>query len=215
MKPVNIARNGVQFRLLPPIADRGLSADVAKLPSPGAGPAPTPVKWRNRTCPLPGIGNASPAKLGLMRLAGIRDKMKHGRYSKAAKIGRQKYRTRGERSAISLGFATWLATTTKSAARWRLGLKSEYLRGFACRCEDSPEPALFRLLESLMRHSATVVPRNVLAQSVWDSDVDLGDNLIDVSISQLRKNVDRDHNVKLIKTIRNLGYTIWDQSKTS
>lgn len=74
---------------------------------------------------------------------------------------------------------------------------------------------LFRLLESLMRHSGSVVPRNVLAHSVWNSNADVAHNLIDVSISQLRKKVDRHHDVKLIKTIRNVGYIIWDPTKSS
>jgi DNA-binding response OmpR family regulator len=67
---------------------------------------------------------------------------------------------------------------------------------------------LFQLLESLMQHSGRVVSRNMLVHSVWDSDSDVDNNLINVSIFQLRKKVDRNHKVKLIKTIRDLGYSI-------
>jgi hypothetical protein len=73
----------------------------------------------------------------------------------------------------------------------------------------------FRLLESLMRRTGRVVSRNALVHSVWDSDGDVNGNLIDVSICQLRKKVDRDHEVKLIKTVRNLGYAIRDPAMTS
>jgi DNA-binding response OmpR family regulator len=68
----------------------------------------------------------------------------------------------------------------------------------------------FRLLESLMQESGRIVSRDVLAHSVWDSDGDLNYNLIDVSICNLRKKVDRNHNLKLIRTFRELGYSIRD-----
>jgi DNA-binding response OmpR family regulator len=53
-----------------------------------------------------------------------------------------------------------------------------------------------------------------LVDSVWDSNVDVEDNLIDVLIYQLRKKVDRDQAVKLIKTVIYLGYTIRDPTRT-
>ena len=71
----------------------------------------------------------------------------------------------------------------------------------------------FRLLKSLMRHSGRVVSRNALLHLVWDSNSDVNDNLIDVTIYQLRKKVDRDHKVKLVKTVRKLGYAIRDPEK--
>jgi len=71
----------------------------------------------------------------------------------------------------------------------------------------------FRLLEFLVRRSGRIVPKNALANSVWSSNDEVDDNLIDVTIYQLRKKVDRDHEVKLIKTVRNLGYTIRDPAK--
>jgi DNA-binding response OmpR family regulator len=70
-----------------------------------------------------------------------------------------------------------------------------------------------RLLKSLMRRSGRVVSRNVLVHLVWDSHGTVSDNLIDVSIHQLRKKVDRNHKVKLIKTVRKLGYAIRDPAK--
>jgi two-component system OmpR family response regulator len=74
-------------------------------------------------------------------------------------------------------------------------------------------PTEFRLLETLMRRSGRVVSRSALVDLVWDSDGDVNDNLIDVTIYQLRKKVDRDHKVKLIKTVRKLGYAIRDPEK--
>ena len=74
-------------------------------------------------------------------------------------------------------------------------------------------PIQFRMLESLLRCSGRVVSRNALVHSVWDFNDDVDDNLIDVFIHQLRKKVDRDHKVKLIKTVRKLGYAIRDPAK--
>lgn len=71
----------------------------------------------------------------------------------------------------------------------------------------------FRLLKSLMRRSGRVVSRTALIHSVWNSNGDVNDNLIDVRIYQLRKKVDRNHKVKLIMTVLNFGYTIRDPGK--
>jgi len=74
--------------------------------------------------------------------------------------------------------------------------------------EIALNPTEFRLLESLMRCSGRVVSRSALVNLVWDSDGVVNDNLIDVNIYHLRNKVDRNHKVKLIKTVRNLGYSI-------
>ena len=76
--------------------------------------------------------------------------------------------------------------------------------------EIALNPTEFRLLESLLRGSGQVVSRNALVHLVWDSDRNVNHNLIDVTIYHLRKKVNRGHNVKLIKTVWKLGYTIRD-----
>lgn len=68
--------------------------------------------------------------------------------------------------------------------------------------------AEFRLLETLMLPHGRIVSRNALVHSVWNSNSHVDDNLMDVTIYQLRKKVDRHHKVKLIKTARSLGFTI-------
>jgi DNA-binding response OmpR family regulator len=70
-----------------------------------------------------------------------------------------------------------------------------------------------RLLASLMRRSGRVVPRKALARLVWGSNDDMEKNRLDVFICLLRKKVDRDHKVKLIKTIRNVGFVIRNPAK--
>jgi two-component system response regulator MprA len=75
-------------------------------------------------------------------------------------------------------------------------------------------PTEFRLLELLMRRSGRVVRRDAIVQAVWDFDHDIGENTLDVFIRLLRSKVDRDHNQKLIQTVRGIGYTIRENPRT-
>jgi DNA-binding response OmpR family regulator len=70
-----------------------------------------------------------------------------------------------------------------------------------------------RVLEILMRRAGQVVPRNEIIHLVWASNDDTGKNILDVYIHMLRNKLDRDHKVKLIKTVRNSGYAIRDPVK--
>ena len=72
----------------------------------------------------------------------------------------------------------------------------------------------FRLLEFLMRRAGRVVPRNTIVHSVWDSNDDVEENTLDAFISLLRGKIDRDQHEKLIQTVRGMGYTIRESSKT-
>ena len=66
----------------------------------------------------------------------------------------------------------------------------------------------FGLLEYLLRHAGQVVSREMLARDVWREAGRATplDNIIDVYISRLRKKVDQDHPVRLIHTIRGVGF---------
>jgi two-component system OmpR family response regulator len=74
--------------------------------------------------------------------------------------------------------------------------------------EIALSPIESRLLSSLMRRSGRAVSRKVLIRAIWGSDGYVEKNRLDVFICLLRNKVDRDHKVKLIKTIRNLGFVI-------
>jgi len=69
-------------------------------------------------------------------------------------------------------------------------------------------PTEFRLLEVLMRRSGRVIRRDAIVQAVWDFDHDVEENTLDAFIRLLRSKVDRDHTLKLIQTVRGIGYTI-------
>ncbi len=75
-------------------------------------------------------------------------------------------------------------------------------------------PTEFRLLELLMRRSGRVVPRDAIVEAVWDFDHEVEENTLDAFIRLLRSKVDRDHTQKLIQTVRGVGYTIREDSRT-
>jgi len=66
----------------------------------------------------------------------------------------------------------------------------------------------FELLEYLLRHQGHVVSREMLAHDVWkvrERSTPL-DNVIDVNIARLRRKVDGPYPIKLIRTIRGVGF---------
>jgi two-component system copper resistance phosphate regulon response regulator CusR len=68
----------------------------------------------------------------------------------------------------------------------------------------------FELLEYLLRHRGQTVSRGMLAREVWKEtsrSMSL-DNVIDVHIARLRRKVDLDQTVKLIHTVRGVGFMV-------
>jgi len=74
--------------------------------------------------------------------------------------------------------------------------------------EISLQPREFHLLECLLRNHGKVVTRTMLLEKVWDYNFDPKTNVIDVHISRLRNKIDKNHDVKLLHTIRGAGYTL-------
>ena len=66
----------------------------------------------------------------------------------------------------------------------------------------------FALLEFLMREPGRVHSRTRLCEQVWDYHFDPGTNIVDVFIQRLRRKVDDHHKVKLLHTIRGVGYRL-------
>jgi DNA-binding response OmpR family regulator len=68
----------------------------------------------------------------------------------------------------------------------------------------------FELLEFLMRYQGQVVSRETLARDVWKETARTTplDNVIDVHIARLRRKVDLDQTVKLIHTVRGVGFML-------
>ena len=66
----------------------------------------------------------------------------------------------------------------------------------------------FVLLEELMRHAGQVMTRTRLLDTVWNYDVLTDSNVVDMYIHYLRTKIDKDFEVKLIRTVRGVGYAI-------
>ena len=64
----------------------------------------------------------------------------------------------------------------------------------------------FSLLELLLRREGEVLPRSLIASQVWDMNFDSDTNVIDVAIRRLRAKIDDDFSLKLIQTVRGMGY---------
>lgn len=66
----------------------------------------------------------------------------------------------------------------------------------------------FGLLELLMRRQGEVLPRSLIASQVWDMNFDSDTNVIEVAMRRLRLKVDDGQLVKLIRTVRGMGYVL-------
>ncbi len=66
----------------------------------------------------------------------------------------------------------------------------------------------FALLELLMRKAGQLVTKNEIAEKVWAVDFDMGSNVIEVHIYQLRKKLDSIGATGLIETLIGRGYRL-------
>jgi two-component system copper resistance phosphate regulon response regulator CusR len=64
----------------------------------------------------------------------------------------------------------------------------------------------FSLLEYLMRNAGRDVTRSMILEHVWNLSFDTTTNVVDVYINYLRRKIDDGHPVKLIHTVRGVGY---------
>ncbi len=69
-------------------------------------------------------------------------------------------------------------------------------------------PREYRLLEFLMRTPGRVCSRMAIVENVWDYDFDPGTNLVDVYIMRLREKIDADSEIKLVYTVRGVGFVV-------
>ncbi|HMM05565.1 MAG TPA: response regulator transcription factor [Clostridiales bacterium] len=70
----------------------------------------------------------------------------------------------------------------------------------------------FDLLYFLLKNKGLVLTREVLLENVWDYDFDGGTNAVDVYIRYLRGKIDDVYGLKLIHTVRGVGYVIRDEA---
>jgi two-component system OmpR family response regulator len=69
-------------------------------------------------------------------------------------------------------------------------------------------PREFALLEYLMRNAGRVVSKTMILSHVWDYSFDPRTNVVDVLVHRLREKIDRDFDLKMIQTVRGMGYVL-------
>jgi DNA-binding response OmpR family regulator len=67
-------------------------------------------------------------------------------------------------------------------------------------------PKEFSLLEYFMRNPGQHITRNMIIEHVWKLSPDTMTNVVDVYVNYLRKKIDEGAKVKLIRTVRGVGY---------
>ncbi len=73
-------------------------------------------------------------------------------------------------------------------------------------------PKELQLLALMARRPGEVLSRTVIAEQVWDMNFDSDTNVVDVAIRRLRNKVDDPFEVKLIRTVRGVGYVFeWNE----
>jgi len=70
------------------------------------------------------------------------------------------------------------------------------------------QPKEFILLEYLMRNAGRVVSKTMIMEHVWDLNFDPQTNIVEARMSKLREKIDKDHDKRLIHTIRGAGYIL-------
>jgi two-component system copper resistance phosphate regulon response regulator CusR len=67
-------------------------------------------------------------------------------------------------------------------------------------------PKEFGLLEYFMRNPGRKITRNMIIEHVWKLSPDTMTNVVDVYVNYLRKKIDEGAKVRLIRTVRGIGY---------
>ncbi|HEY2531398.1 MAG TPA: heavy metal response regulator transcription factor [Xanthobacteraceae bacterium] len=69
-------------------------------------------------------------------------------------------------------------------------------------------PREFALLHLLAERRGEVLSRTQIASYVWDMNFDSDTNVVEVAIRRLRAKIDEPHPLKLIHTVRGMGYVM-------
>ena len=74
-------------------------------------------------------------------------------------------------------------------------------------------PKEFNLLTLLLRRRGEVLSRTVMAEQVWDINFDSDTNVVEVAVRRLRAKLDEPFEVKLIHTVRGMGYVMEERQE--
>lgn len=64
------------------------------------------------------------------------------------------------------------------------------------------------MLELLLRNPGRPITKTMILEHIWDYSFDPQTNVVDVLAHRLRAKVDKDFPIKLIQTIRGVGYVL-------
>jgi DNA-binding response OmpR family regulator len=70
------------------------------------------------------------------------------------------------------------------------------------------QPKEFSLLEYFMRNEGRVVSKTLIMEHIYDYNFDPQTNVVDVLVCRLRNKLDKDFDIKMIQTIRGVGYVL-------
>ncbi|MCS0588268.1 heavy metal response regulator transcription factor [Massilia norwichensis] len=89
-------------------------------------------------------------------------------------------------------------------------LRIDLVKHRATRGTDRLEltPKEFALLSLLLRHSGEVQSRAVIADQVWEMNFESDTNVVEVAIRRLRTKMDDPYPIKLLHTVRGVGYVL-------
>lgn len=59
-----------------------------------------------------------------------------------------------------------------------------------------------------MHNKGLILSREKIEEHIWNYDYEGGSNIVDVYIRTLRRKIDAESDVKLIQTVRGMGYVI-------
>ena len=76
-------------------------------------------------------------------------------------------------------------------------------------------PKEYALLEFFLRHPNQVVTRDMIEQHIWNYDFECESNVIDVYVRRLRRKIDDPFAVKLLTTVRGIGYRLTPAAESS
>jgi two-component system copper resistance phosphate regulon response regulator CusR len=89
-------------------------------------------------------------------------------------------------------------------------LKLDLLKHRATRGNDRLDltPKEFALLSLLIRRAGEVQSRTVIADQVWEMNFESDTNVVEVAVRRLRTKLDDPYPVKLLHTVRGVGYVL-------
>ena len=74
-------------------------------------------------------------------------------------------------------------------------------------------PREYSLLEYLFLHAGRTLSRSMIIEKVWDQSFEGLTNIVDVYVGHLRRKVDEGQELKLIRTVRGIGYSLEGHAK--